>query len=100
MLQKIQTALDNLVATYPNRVRIVGAWYWDGRQVGTQFVRDEDGNITGISGTPTYPLHSRTIEFMPDIVERDEDGNEVSRVRPTDLSDVNLLQGQQERHFG
>lgn len=99
VLQKIQDELDYLIATYPNRTRIVGAWHWDGRQVGTQFVYDVDGNITGVTGASTYLIHSRTIEFMPDVVIRDDEGNEISRTRPTELTDVNLLQGQKERRF-
>lgn len=99
VLLKIKAEIDDLVANEPNRVRIGGAWHFDGRQVGTQFTRDADGNITGVTGTPTYPLHTRLLEFMPDIVTWDEDGNEISRVRPTSLTDVNLLQGQKERRF-
>ena len=43
------------------------------------------------SGTPTYPLHSRALELMPDV---DDVGT-----RPTEMSDVNLLLGQSPRVF-
>ena len=91
ILQKIQDELDQLAIDYPNHLRIVGAWHNDGRQVGTQFNRDADGNITGVTGTPTYPLHARILELMPDV---DDIGT-----RPTVPSDVNLLMGQTERRF-
>lgn len=91
VLQRIQDELDQLAIDYPNHIRIVGAWHNDGRQVGTQFTRDADGNITGVTGTPTYPLHARILELMPDV---DDVGT-----RPTVPSDMNLLMGQTERRF-
>ena len=99
IMQKIQAELDDLTTNFPNHVKIVGAWHWDGRQAGTQFVRDAEGNITGTSGSPTYPLHARLIQFMPDDVTYDENGNETSRTRPTVPSDVNLAMGQSPRRF-
>lgn len=51
---------------------------------------DED-YVSGITGTPTYPVPARLIEAMPDI---DDVGT-----RPTVLSDVNLLMGQPTRWF-
>ena len=131
ILLKVRDEIDWLLANFTNQTRMGGAWHWDSRQVGTQFVYDEvtrdvlvddpdfvqpdpenpievpqitiqvtTTEIVGTSGTPTYPLHSRLLEFIPDIVEWDADGNVISSVRPTDLSDVNLLQGQKERRFG
>lgn len=99
VLLKIQAELDQLAIDFSVQFRIGGAWHFDGRQVGTQFTFDVDGNITGVTGTPIYPFHSRLLELMPDIVTHDIDGNEISRVRPTDLSDVNRLQGQTVRNF-
>ena len=96
---KVKAELDWLLDTYTNQTRIGAAWHWDGRQVGTQFTYDENGVITGTTGTPVYPLHARLIEFMPDIVTYDDDGNETSRTRPTVLSDVNLGLGQTPRQF-
>ncbi len=101
MLLKVKDELDWLVATYTDRVKIGAAWHYsDGRQVGTTIEYDEDGAETGMTGTPTYSLDSRLLEFMPNIVIRDTDGNITSSERPTELSDVNLLQGQKERRFG
>lgn len=91
ILTKIQDELDQLAIDYPNHIRIVGAWHNDGRQAGTQFTRDADGNITGVTGTPTYPIHARILELMPDV---DDIGT-----RPTVPSDINLLMGQTERRF-
>lgn len=43
------------------------------------------------TGTPTYPLHARALELMPDV---DDIGT-----RPTEMSDVNLRAGQGTRLF-
>ncbi len=83
VLLKAKDALDRLSDRYPLQFVIGGAWHWDGRQVGTQFTYDENGTVTGISGTPIYPLHPKLIEFMPDGV----------------LADVNLSAGQTPRQF-
>lgn len=99
ILLKIRDEIDWLLANFPNQTRVGGAWHFDSRQVGTQFTRDADGNITGVTGTPTYPIHARILELMPDIVTHDENGVETSRVRPTVPSDINLLMGQKERRF-
>ena len=88
ILSNVQNELDFLVATYPNQLQIVGAWFMDGRQVGTQWA-DEEHLTT--SGSPIYPIHSRILEIMPDI---DEVGT-----RPTEPSDINLLMGQSPRRF-
>ena len=48
--------------------------------------------ISGFTGLPLFPLHTRIIEFMPDT---DELGT-----RPTAPSDVNLGMGQAPRYFG
>ena len=81
--QKLQAALDYLAANRTGHFVIAGAWWWDGRQAGTQFTYDVDGNITGTSGTPTYPIPVQLLGFMPDIVEYDIDGNETSRTPAT-----------------
>jgi len=145
ILKKVKDELDQLALDYPNHIKIVGAWHWDGRQVGTDFViedvtRDVDINdpnvtpdmiddprndewntfpqiidpafvwpqitvqqtsseITGTSGTPTYPTHSRIKQFIPDDVTFDSNGNETSRTRPTVPRDINLLAGQSPRRF-
>ena len=98
ILIRVKNALDYLEATYPLQFVIAAAWHWDGRQVGTQYTYDE-GEITGITGTPTYPIHTKLIDFMPDIVTYDVDGNELTRTAATILSDVNLLAGQSPREF-
>ena len=55
----------------------------------------EETYVSGHTGDPLLPIHPRTIECIPDIV--DEDGVFVSR--PTSLSDVNLGAGQAPRNF-
>jgi hypothetical protein len=85
-LQLLGEKLADLELAYPSMVRVVGAWWWDGRQVGTRF--DANGDVVG---TPTYPLDARLIEFMPDL---DDQGT-----RPTEMGDVNLVFGQSPRRF-
>lgn len=98
VLLLIQAELDNLAAKYPAQFAIAGAWHWDGRQVGTQWV-DVMDHSQGTTGAPTYARHSRLIQFMPDIVTYNANGAEISRTRPLTLSDVNLSLGQSPRKF-
>jgi hypothetical protein len=54
------------------------------------------------TGNPIYPIPNNLYLFMPDIVEYDENGNEISRTPATsndDLRDINLLVGQEPRDF-
>lgn len=60
-------------------LRLLGAWRQDGELV--------------------IPLHPRIMEFLPDDVTYDQDGNEVSRVRPTEMKDVNLGMGWAHREW-
>lgn len=103
VLSFIAAEIADLVATYPNHIRVVGAWHWDGRQVGTQWdiTYDAEGNEISrtTTGTPVYPVHPRLLELMPDDVEYDSNGDEISRTRPTVPSDVNILYGQAPRRF-
>jgi hypothetical protein len=88
--QRIQDALIHLENNYPAQFEVVGVWQWDGRQAGTQWELDQDGERTGnTTGTPTYPLHAQLIQFMPD----------VGGIPATELADVNLIQGQSPRRF-
>lgn len=77
VLQKIQDELDAVASAYPNHIVIAGAWDMDGGQVGG------------------YTPHARLIDFMPD--ERDADGEIIGPAQQ--VTDVNLLQGQQPRDF-
>ena len=52
----------------------------------------EEEYVSGYTGTPTYPLHPRLIDFMPDVGD--------PPVPATELADVNLLFGQPPRYFG
>ena len=92
--------IDALLGTLPPATRTMGAWWVDGRQVGTEWELDGDGLRTGnTTGTPTYPIHARILESLHDIVTYDGFGNELSRVRPTDLSTANVLFGQSVRRM-
>ena len=55
----------------------------------------EEEYVSGHTGDPLFPLHTRILEFMPDLV--DEEGAPIGR--PSDLSDVNLGMGQVPRNF-
>lgn len=84
-------AITYLETEYPSHFAVAGAWHWDGRQVGTQWVDDVGGATTG---TPTYPLNTtQLLKFMPLVVT--EGGLE----EPSTLTDVNLIQGQSPRRF-
>ena len=110
---KAKDAIDYLLEEYPNQIAVAGAWFWDGRQVGTQFVLDEDGSKTYnldengepidqplTTGTSTYPIgRNALLKFMPDIIERDSEGAIISTNPATELTDVNLEQGMQPRIF-
>lgn len=98
--QKAKDAIDYLLAEYPNQIAVGGAWWWDGRQVGTQWALDEGGSRTGdVTGTPTHPIPSQLIQFMPDIIERDSEGAIISTTPAMVLTDVNKEQGCAPRRF-
>ena len=93
-------AIDYLLEEYPNQIAVAGAWFWDGRQVGTRW-ETVDGERTGnTTGTPMYPINQNQLKkFMPDIIERDGDGNIIATTPATELTDVNLEQGMAPRRF-
>lgn len=100
---KVAEAVTDLTTEWPSHFIVVGAWHMDGRQVGTQWELDIDGNRTGnVTGDPLYPVHTQAWRIMPDVVVYDENGDEVSRTPASsnaDLRDINVLQGQELRRF-
>lgn len=102
-LGAVNTALTELEEDYPGHIGIVGAWWWDGRQVGTEWELDGNGDRTGnVTGTPAKPIPNWAYQLMPDLVTYDGNGDEVSRTPASsnaDLKDVNLLLGQAPRRF-
>lgn len=133
ILQLVRDQIDYLVAEYPNKIAVMGAYVFRVgdimcRQAGTTLVIDtrivektwselnpdyqpdpeepnydpnyvirvtgmvEEEYVSGYTGTPTYPLHPRLIDFMPDVGE--------PPVPATELADVNLLMGQPPRYYG
>jgi len=85
-LQAIRDELDGLIAQYPNQIAVVGAWLMDGSQAGPE-------------GNPVYPIPNWLWRFMPPW--RDENGD-LTPAQPSsnaDLTDVNLLFGQDPRDF-
>ncbi len=93
---KAKDAIDYLLATYPGDIAVGGAYRWDnGLQVGLSY--DENGDVTG---TPIYPQHPKLIKFMPTIKEYNVSGVLISETDATQVTDVNLIQGQHERVFG
>lgn len=79
---------------YTGKVYVCGCWWMDGRQVGMD--RDEDG---ALSGSPVFPVHPTTLEFMPDVKSYDEQGVETLSEPPTQLSQINHVAGQKNRDF-
>jgi hypothetical protein len=89
-LQEIRDAIDELSEKLGTDFGVAGAWWWDSRQVGTQW-DEEDGEPTG---DPLYPINAtQLLKFMPDVW----DGPVL--VPATELADVNLIQGQKPRRF-
>ena len=82
-LQAIRDEIDGLIAQYPNQISILGAWHWEGDQVGTRG-----------GGDPLYPLPAFLWRFLPDPLP---DGT--IPASNADLQDVNLLFGQSPRDF-
>jgi hypothetical protein len=78
---KAAEAIAYLVDLYPNRIIVGGAW------------RNNGDIIAG------YEPHPQLIRIMPDIIEYDETGAEVSTSPATELVDINLLLGQSPRKF-
>lgn len=128
-LQKLRNELDRIMVDHPGQIYVIGAWFWDdGRQAGTELTYDtrtvtktwselnpdyqpdpelpdfddrfvlritgdvEEEYISGYTGTPVYPIPTvQLLKFMPDVGE--------PPVPATELSDVNLGQGQAPRVF-
>lgn len=112
--RQLKKALDYLTANRGNTFRVVGAWWWDSRQVGTQFVYavdgeqifdetlDDDGNVISsvpqVKGTPTYPIPAQLIQFMPDDVDWTDPNNPIF-TPATELKQVNKEQDMADRRF-
>ena len=94
--------IDYLELTWGNDVQCQASWWYDsGIQGGMQPPVDPDTDPTP-TGTPFYPIRNNLFLFMPDIVEYDENGDEISRTPASsnaDLRDINLLGGQVTRDF-
>lgn len=84
----VQQAIDYITTAWPGHLIAVGAWNMNGTQVGTQYTYDDDGIITGVTGTPVYPIHAQAYRFISDAATSN-----------ADLKDINLLQGQSPRIF-
>ena len=96
---QIDDVVDWLAANKGSKTKILAAWHFDnGLQYGMEWDVDENGDPI-ITGDPTYPIDLRTLEFMPDIIERDQDGDIISTTPATELTDVNLMQGCYPRRF-
>lgn len=99
---RVQKAINDLTTKWPGHFIVVGAWWLDGRQAGTQFTYDEDGNVTVVTGTPAYPIPANAWRIMPDQYTYNPDGTVATTVPATSnaqLRDINLLSGQSPRRF-
>ena len=89
-VSEMETDLAYLLGAWPGKqFEVNGAWDMiTGAQVG--------------EADPLYPIADDAYKLMPDIVEYDEEGNEISRTPATsnaDLRDVNITLGQAPRDF-
>lgn len=106
---RVAKAIDDLTTNWPNHFIVIGAWWFDGRQAGTEWEIDEDeqsetyGQRTGnVTGTPIYPIPAQAYRIMPPVNVYDENGDLVSSTPATsnaDLRDINLLASQAPRRF-
>lgn len=95
----IQDAIDLLDTELGTDFSVAGAWWWDGRQVGTQWVDPTDQSL-GTTGTPLYPINeTQLVKFMPDVVVDATDPDNPVYGPATQLTDVNVTAGQAERRF-
>ena len=85
--QKLQAALVYLEDNYTNQFEVVGAWKWDGSQI-------MDNSVS--PAVPFYPLHPQLVKFMPDVWDT---SSPPQLIAATELTDVNLIQGQAHRDF-
>lgn len=105
---RVAQALDYITEKWPGHIIALGVWWMDGRQAGTEFTYSdpdpETGEVvvTGVTGTPVYPIPAAAWRIMPDTVTYDAEGVELNRTPATsnaDLRDINLLSGQAPRQF-
>jgi len=91
---------DQLLAgEFAGEAVIGGAWYLDGRQVGTEWEIDEEGDLTGnTTGTPRHPVQPLLIAFMPDVWDNTDPENPV-QVAATELAQIHKISGQKDRRF-
>ena len=79
--ETVMQEVATLRAKFGPAIKTLAGWEWDGTRL------------------LAFPLNTRLLEFLPDIVTYDEDGNETSRTRPTVATDVNKRFGQGDRSF-
>ena len=87
--RETEQAVERLASENPGQTRELGGWDWDGKMFGEEWAYDQDGNITGTTGVPLYPLYGNLLSYMPD----------VNGVPATEVTDVNILLGQTPRRF-
>ena len=91
---KAKTAIDYINDKWGNHIIIGGVWWWDGRQVGTDWIMDAEGVPTGeVTGTPLYPINPNLYKFMPDTYDMTDPENPVAIPASSnaDLTDVNIV---------
>jgi len=104
-LQAAKDAVDDVTAEWPTHIVAIGAWWFDtGLQVGTEGVYDEDGNLTGITGTPTYPIHAQTWRLLTDNFDGYDGSGDPIYTPLTSNADIrpetiNRCLGQADRRF-
>lgn len=105
--KEIVTVIHYLREVFPGSIQVMDVFKVEGVRHGQTLIPatfDDQGNeITPeeIIGIPTYPPMPKTnaLEFMPDDVVYDNDGNEVSRTPATDYKQVNKVLGFADRRY-
>ena len=103
----VLTVVHYIRETFPGAIQVLDCFKRDSVRHGQTLipaVLDEDGNeITPeqITGQPTYPPipKAEMLEYMPDDVTYDQDGNETGRTPATDYKPVNKTLGWTDRRY-
>ena len=105
--EQSNTTIPGLISLFSERnLDIIGIWKQSGLFLGTHekvvtesVINEDTGEviepeIIEIIGEPLYPFQKeKYMPYMNDIVTLDEEGNEISRTRPTTPKPIRLISG-------
>lgn len=101
----VLTIVHYIREAFPGAVQVLDCFTADGVRHGQSLVPelDVDGNVIGetIVGQPTYPPLTKTefLQYVPDDVTYDQNGNEISRLPATNYKQVILPAGYSSRRY-